>query len=154
MGQSKKLSNLAKIYTNDAKYSGRNNSFTFKLTIFHNICSRADIPLKAKMKAFPIMLKSLALNYYYSNISVSIVTINFDQVCNFIRNYFKGAEYKQSVFLKWNKLTFKLVISKNKGKLINFFFEKLINKLWHLQYSLDSELCIDHFIYNKLINAS
>ena len=99
-GYGRELSNLAKIYIDNAKYSGRNDSFTFKLAIFHNICLRADVPPKAKMKAFPIMFKGLALDYYYSNISISAVAMNFDQVCNSIRNYFEGAEYKQSVLLK------------------------------------------------------
>lgn len=34
----KKLSNLAKICIDNAKYSSRNNSFTFKLAIFQDIC--------------------------------------------------------------------------------------------------------------------
>ncbi len=100
IGHDRELSNLAKIYINEAKYSGRNDSFTFKLAIFHDICSRSDVPLEAKMKTFPTMLKGLALDYYYSNISTRVVALNFDQVCNSIRNYFKRAEYKQSVFSK------------------------------------------------------
>ena len=31
---SKELANLAKLYTNKAKYSSKNNNFDFKLTIF------------------------------------------------------------------------------------------------------------------------
>ena len=103
------------MYTEEAKYSGRNDSFTFKLAIFHDICSRADVPPEAKMKAFPTMLKGLALDYYYSNISTS-GAMNFDQVCNSIRNYFEEAEYKRSVLSKWIELTLKSVISKSKGK--------------------------------------
>ena len=66
---SKELSYLAKIYTDNRKYIGRNDSFIFKLAIFHNICLRVDVSLEVKMKVFPTMLKSLALDYYYSNIS-------------------------------------------------------------------------------------
>ena len=82
IGHNRELSNLAKIYTNDAKYSDRNNSFIFKLAIFHDICLRADVPLKTKIKTFLTMLKGLALDYYYSNISISAVPMNFHQVCN------------------------------------------------------------------------
>lgn len=99
-GHGKELSNLAKIFTNNAKYSGHNNSFTFQLIIFHDICLRVDVLPKTKIKAFLTMFKSLALNYYYSNISISIIAMNFNQVCNFIRNYFEGAKYKQSILLK------------------------------------------------------
>ena len=153
IGHGRELSNLAKIYTDEAKYSGRNDSFTFKLAIFHDICSRADVPPEAKMKAFPTMLKGLALDYYYSNISTSVVALNFDQVCNSIRNYFEGAEYKRSVLSKWNELTLKSVISKNEGKPMEECLEKLIDELRHLQHGLDPELRTDRFIHNKLINA-
>ena len=32
------------MYTEDNKYSEENNNFNFKLTIFYNLCSRADVP--------------------------------------------------------------------------------------------------------------
>lgn len=40
------------------------------------------------------MLKGLALDYFYSNISTSTIAINFNQVCNFIRDYFEAVKYK------------------------------------------------------------
>lgn len=49
IGHGRELSNLAEIYTNSAKYSGRNDSFTFNLAIFQDIRSRADVPPEAKM---------------------------------------------------------------------------------------------------------
>lgn len=94
IGYSRELTNLAKIYTENIKYSDHNNSFTFKLGIFDDIYSKADILFKAKMKAFFIMLKGLTLDYYYLNINSCIVTINFDQICHSIKNYFEKAEYK------------------------------------------------------------
>ena len=42
-GFGKELANLAKMYTEDNKYSGENDNFDFKLVIFHNLCNRADI---------------------------------------------------------------------------------------------------------------
>ena len=33
----KELANLAKLYTNKSKYSGKNNNFNFKLTIFTDL---------------------------------------------------------------------------------------------------------------------
>lgn len=90
----KKLSNLAKIYTNNAKYSGSNDNFRFKLAISHEIYLKTDILLKAKIKTFPTMLKGLTLDHYYLNISNSTVTMNFDQVYNYIRNYFERVKFK------------------------------------------------------------
>lgn len=100
IGQSIELWNLAKIHTNNLKYGSWNDSFTFKIAIFHYICSRINVLPKTKMKIFPTILKKSALNYYYSNISISAVVMNFDQICNFIRNYFEEVKFKQSVLLK------------------------------------------------------
>lgn len=97
VGYGRELSNLAKLYTDEAKYSGEDDSFTFKLAIFHDICAQANIPHEAKLKAFPTMLKGLALDYYYSNISISGNVIAFDEACYLTRAYFEGAEYKRSV---------------------------------------------------------
>lgn len=52
---------LAKMYTEDAKYSGEEDSFTFKLSMFHDICNKADVLQEAKLKAFPTMLGLLLL---------------------------------------------------------------------------------------------
>jgi hypothetical protein len=40
---SRELANLAKFYTNKAKYNSKNNNFDFKLTIFINFCQKANI---------------------------------------------------------------------------------------------------------------
>lgn len=76
ISQGRELLNLVKIYTNEVKYSSQNNSFIFKLAIFYDIYARAIVLLKAKMKAFSIILKKLVLDYYYSNISISSIGLN------------------------------------------------------------------------------
>lgn len=53
----------------------------------------------AKIKAFPTILKVLALDYYYSNINISSA-ISFDQIFNSTRNYFESGNYKQSIISK------------------------------------------------------
>lgn len=77
---SKKLSNLAKTNTNnnEAKYSGQNNSFIYKLAIIYNIYAKVNFPSKAKQKIFFFMCKSLILDDLYLNISISFIAINFD----------------------------------------------------------------------------
>jgi hypothetical protein len=40
---SKELANLAKLYIDKAKYNGENNNFDFKLTIFIDLCQKANI---------------------------------------------------------------------------------------------------------------
>ena len=39
----KELANLAKLYTNKSNYSGENDNFNFKLTIFMDLYQKADI---------------------------------------------------------------------------------------------------------------
>lgn len=76
IGHDKKLSNLAKIYINNAKYSGHNNSFIFKLAIFYDIYLRADVLFKAKIKLFSTMLKDPILANYFSIININSIAIN------------------------------------------------------------------------------
>lgn len=78
MSHGKELSNLAKIYTDNTKYSGHNHSFTFKLSIVHNICSRANLLPEAKINRFFIIFKRPALDKYPSNIGISNIVINSD----------------------------------------------------------------------------
>lgn len=72
------LLNLPKIYIDNIKYSGYNNNFIFKPTIFHNIYLKANVSRKIKMNKFSNILKGLALDYYYSNISINAIVINFN----------------------------------------------------------------------------
>ena len=47
------------------KYGGEPfDSLSYKYTIFMDLCDRADVPQGALLKAFPTMLKGLALDYY------------------------------------------------------------------------------------------
>jgi hypothetical protein len=116
------------------------------------MCDRADVPQSAKLKAFPTMLKGLALDYYYSNMSTG-TPITFDEVCFSMRNYFEGAEYRRSILSKWNNLTLKSVMTSNEGKSAEECLQLLIKQLRHLQHGLDPELRSEKFIHNKLINA-
>lgn len=84
---------------NKAKYSGTNNSFIFKLTIFHDICIKTYISQKILLKVFLIILINLTLDYYYSNTSISTDVI-FDEVCESIQTYFDEVDYKRSVLSK------------------------------------------------------
>lgn len=81
----RELSNLAKIYTHEAKYSSHNDSLIYKLVIFHDIFFRIGVSSEAKMTAFPSMLKDPTLDYYFLNISINDIAMNSDQVHYSIR---------------------------------------------------------------------
>jgi hypothetical protein len=148
----KELANLTKFYTNETKYNDENDSFSFKLTISHDMCDCANVSQSAKLKAFSIMLKDLILDYYYSNMSIDILII-FDEICFSMRNYFEDVEYRRDILIKWNNLILKSVITSNESKLVEECLQLLIKQLRHLQHDLNSKLRSEKFIHNKLINA-
>ena len=96
-GYRQELNIIIKIYTKESKYKGNRDSFNFKLAIFHDICGCADIPYEAKAKAFPIMLKGLALDFYYLNNTIN--KSSFQDICSAIQTYFKGLKYKKGVLV-------------------------------------------------------
>ena len=81
-GYRQELSIIIKIYTEESKYGGNRDSFNFKLAIFYNIYGRANILYKAKVKAFPIMLKGLVLDFYYLNNAIN--KLFFQDICSTI----------------------------------------------------------------------
>jgi hypothetical protein len=149
----RELINLTKLYSDDAKYSEENDNFSFKLIMFNDMCDRVDVLNEAKLKVFSIMLKRLALNYYYSNVINSKASLTFDDVCVSITSYFEDAEYRRSILNKWNNITLKTMMSFNESKSMNECLQLLIKELRHLQHELESTLRIDDFIHNKLVNA-
>ena len=63
---SRQIANLAKIYTEEDRYSGQpDNSFDFKFGIFLDNCTKAGVPRQAQSLAFSMMLSGLAKDYYY-----------------------------------------------------------------------------------------
>jgi hypothetical protein len=154
-GFGKELTNLAKMYTEDNKYSGEDDNFDFKFTIFYDLCSRADVPQEAKVKAYPTMLRGLALDHYYTNLKNVTMTLSFNQICDATRHYFEGPEYRRGILGQWNSITLRSVMSKgeNTGKSTLDCLQLLIKELKHLQHGLDLDLRTNKFLHNKLINA-
>jgi hypothetical protein len=80
---------VAKVYTDGQKYD-RFISFDYKLTIFYNICKRSGLFCEGYATVFPIMLKGLAEEHYYSS---NLADRLFEDTCIYMRNFFKGPEY-------------------------------------------------------------
>ena len=129
-----------------------NDSFSFQLIIFHDICIKAGLHQDFRLTTFSIMLKNLVLGYYYSNISIRNF-MNFDQACYAISTYFESAEYKRVRLNKQNALTLRSIVNQNENKSLNKYFETLIIELRNLQHGLNLSLQTDAFIHNKLITA-
>ena len=94
-GYRRELNIIIKIYIKENKYRGNRDSFNFKFIIFYNIYRCANILYKTKVKAFPIMLKGLVLDFFYLNNTIN--KSSFQDICNAIQTYFKGLEYKRGV---------------------------------------------------------
>ena len=62
----RQMTNLAKVYFDKMKYEKSNDSFHFKITIFHETCRRVEVSDEAKTIVFSTMLKDSALKYYYT----------------------------------------------------------------------------------------
>jgi hypothetical protein len=81
------------------------------------------VPKDAYLKAFPIMLKGAALNYYYMNCKLESLLLD---LYNNIKQYFEGAAYKWNILKKWNNLTLKEEINKNPEKSVKDCLQLLI----------------------------
>jgi hypothetical protein len=149
----RELANLAKLYGSvDMKYGGEPfDSLSYKYTIFMDLCDRADVPQGALLKAFPTMLKGLALDYYYSSCRGRYVTIS--DLYRAIEAYFENDDSKRTVLSQWNNMTLQSIIEKNPGKATTESLQILIKDLRHMQKGLDIELQSDRVLYNKIINA-
>jgi hypothetical protein len=81
-GYGQELSIIIKMYTEESKYRSNKDSFNFKLAIFYDIYRCADVLYKAKAKAFPIILKGLALDFFYLNNTIN--KSSFQDICSAI----------------------------------------------------------------------
>jgi hypothetical protein len=125
--------NLAKLYSDDLKYSGELDNFDFKLVVFRNMCTRADLPQEQWLMAYPTMLKGAALDHYFTNATKTGSTgLSFDGVCNATRAYFEGPEFQREALSRWNAVTLKGIIQKNPSKPIEECLQIMVEELRRL----------------------
>ncbi|KAI0994324.1 hypothetical protein K3495_g13858, partial [Podosphaera aphanis] len=146
----KEIANMAKIYTEEQKYSGTNESLDFKLRIFYDICHRADVPQEAYLKALPTMLKGLALDIYYMN---ELSNMSFQNAIAHLRNYFQGPEFQRKNLSEWNSITLKTVMAANPEKSTSDCLMLLIQDLGKLQHGFREALQTVEYLHDKLVTA-
>jgi hypothetical protein len=120
------MAEVAKIYTEEQKYDGTNGSFDYKLTIFLDICNRVELLEEGYLRAFPIMLKGLALDHFY-NAKLSQRT--YLVACDNIRGFFEGPSYHRRNLDQWNAITLASITAKNPGKSTYENVQLLVNEL-------------------------
>src|SRR6266704_3803255 len=112
----KELANLAKLYTDESKYSNKNDNFDFKLIIFTDLFQKSNIPKQEFSQAYSTMLRGLALDHYYTNLKSNPLSVPFDKLYKATHNYFKGPEYKHNILTQWNATKLWTIINKNTEK--------------------------------------
>ncbi|RKF57335.1 hypothetical protein OnM2_075012 [Erysiphe neolycopersici] len=110
--------------------------------IFNDNCSRAGVAQENFTKVFPTMLKGLAFDFYYANISS--IPKTFDDICKLFRDYFEGEEYKRVVLENWNNYANKSTIK---------CLQLIVSELRILYKGLSIELQTEKFLYSKIVTA-
>jgi hypothetical protein len=79
------------MYVDGDKFDGEgNSSLNSKLDIFYIICYNARLPKTELLRAFLIMLKGLARDYFYA---YSLYARTYNKAISHLRGLFKGAKF-------------------------------------------------------------
>ena len=147
----KLISEVAKQYSDDMKFTGTSGgSFDYKLTIFLDICQRVELPRESVMRAFPTMLKALALEYFYNN---RLSHQPFETVCTNIRNFFEGPGFHRRNLDKWESISLASIVAENPDKSTLEAVQLMITTLSQLQYGLEDDFRSQRTLYNKIIRS-
>ncbi|TQS35013.1 hypothetical protein Golomagni_04581 [Golovinomyces magnicellulatus] len=150
VGFGKEIANLAKVYTDEQKYSDSSDSIDFKLRTFFDICNRTDIPEEVYSKTFTTILKGLALDLYYLNDLSKMIFLNaVEHLCN----YFQGPEIQRKNLNERNNLILKSVISSNPEKSVFQCLQQLVHSLRELWHRLEVSLQTPDYLHDKIIVA-
>ena len=98
-GYAKEIENMEKLYKNDMKYSGNNDNFVHKLSIFHHFCDKSDISYEIRSKVFSSMFKGFAFDYYLINVNM-LKHASLNQLCIFICTHFEKSINVKNNFIK------------------------------------------------------
>ena len=91
---SRELANLAKLYTDEIKYTGISDSFDYKFKIFLDHYKQARIPRDSLISTMSIMLKGQALDYFFTYKFRSQDNWSIEEIGIAIKAYFEGPEHQ------------------------------------------------------------
>ena len=79
------------MYINSNKFDSEgSNSLNSKLNIFYITCYNAKLLKEELLRAFSIILKGLARDYFYA---YSLHTQTYKEAISYLRNLFKGLKF-------------------------------------------------------------
>ena len=133
---SKKLVLFDRIYKDEKKFGGTDDSFDYKLLLFYDKCRRAGLSKRAYIYGTPIMLTGQTQSRFYKTRNTILI---FDEFCEGMRDYFEKDEWKRHNLNKWHTIIFADVIKINSILSTAKCFRKLCDELNILQKNIDSE---------------
>ncbi|EED20804.1 hypothetical protein TSTA_039980 [Talaromyces stipitatus ATCC 10500] len=149
---SQALVQLTKMYSDNQKYSGNEDSYRSKLRIFNDYCERLSLPKNVYKLAFPTMLKGQALDFYYDNKEIWEAS-DRDPVEG-IRAYFEGPEYHRTVLDKWSGISLQNTVNEDPEKTLKVCLNMMLTELASLYDHLAPKLRNEEFYLARLLQAT
>ncbi|KHJ34326.1 putative glycosyl [Erysiphe necator] len=118
------ITNLRKIYTQELKFCGADDSLSLKLEIFYDLCAENGITEDLYRIALPIMLSGQAHTYYYSTIAK--LNLDFNGAVQMLQNQYETEQRQQKDFSEWSTITLANVLTQNSNKSLQEFFELML----------------------------
>ncbi|KAI1000166.1 hypothetical protein K3495_g8031 [Podosphaera aphanis] len=117
---------------------------------FMDLAAKAEIPRTALSIAFSVMIKGMALEFFYSSCQRFDLTIN--QLIQKFQDHF-GEEHRRNILREWNKISLRSMLQKYPGKEKGLTFNEMVQNLHAIQRGLDRESQSDSAIRNRVISA-
>ena len=150
---SRSFGNLVKTYVPEDKYTGEtDDDFQSKFIIFMDRCDQTGIDSDTdKVKAFSVMLRKTALDYFYRQVKNRATTIQSLQKA--MTSRFETEERTRALVRQWDSLSLARIIRDNPGTTTTQCLERLIDRVSKLQHTLPPAYAEDYVVRNKLLNA-
>ncbi|KAL0929723.1 uncharacterized protein CTRU02_215366 [Colletotrichum truncatum] len=150
----KQLTEFAKLYPDDMKYSGdMYDVLEKKMPVFVDHCRMLGIHTSQYNRALPLILKGIAKTYFYASIKVINPQPNFETMINQLKSHFETRERQQAYVTQWNTTTLPQIIRDNPGKTKSECFDILCDKLSKIQPGLPQQDHNDRSLHTQLLHA-
>jgi len=147
------IGHLRKAYNEEIKYGGSEDTFDTCYRIFIELCGSTGVHTAEAMKrAFWIMLKGDALQFYFDNIE-KWTQLRTDPILA-VRNNYENEEHLRHIQEQWDTTTLPYVVSKNPEKSISECLELMLQDLRRLYSKLRPQVRNDITFHAKLISAT
>lgn len=147
------LQGMFKAYTTAGyKYCGLpTENFARKLSLLSEHCEQNGVYDAHLAKAFSIMFKGHALQYYLDSIKSRL--LSSDETCRFVRQSFEPEEQTRALIREWDNLSLPLVMNQNAGESQTNCLNFIISHLTDIQSALLDEHHPKNILKNKILNS-